>query len=206
MATSIDTLGKPEIPQAVRVLASAFSDNPAYLWAFKPDSERERKFHWFMERVLALNLVNGLALKTDGTHAVALWFEPGKSIGWLELLQAGLYELPFKLGLDTYLRIQQILNQNKKWMTNIMGQTKHYYLFHLAVEPDYQGKGLGGSLITAVTARADKEQVPCFLETDRPRNIPLYEKHGFVIRGTAELATNVPLWYMRRDPISLSAV
>lgn len=206
MTIKTEILSKPDIPQAVRVLASAFSDNPAYLWAFKPRPERDHNFHWFMERVLAVNLLNGLALKTDGTHAVALWFEPGKSIGWLELLQAGLYELPFKLGLETYLRIQQILNQNRKWMTNIMGQTKHYYLFHLAVEPSYQGTGLGGSLIRAITERADTEQVPCFLETDRRRNIPLYEKHGFVIRGTANLAPNVPLWYMRRDPISLSVI
>lgn len=198
--SKIDLIRQPDIPQAVDVLASAFSDNPAYIWAFKPEAERSAKFHWFMERVLSLNMLNGLPLKTDEARAVALWFEPGKSIGLFGLLQAGLYELPFRLGFSTYLRVQQILNQNKKFMTQIMGDADHYYLFHLAVDVPHQGKGLGSALIEEVTQRADQQNKACFLETDRPRNIPLYEKHGFVIRGTAELAPGVPLWYMRREP------
>lgn len=202
MPDKICVLEEKNSAQAIEVLAAAFSDNPAYKWAFQEEPERFAKFRWFMQRVLALSMLNGLCLTTEDKEAVALWFEPGKTIGWINLMRAGLYELPFKLGIPTYLRIQKILNQNKNFMAKIMQQTDHYYLFHLGVNPQRQGNGLGSLLIKSVTAKADREQKPCFLETDRERNIGLYEKNGFEIKGCAELALGVPLWYMRRDPIA----
>lgn len=200
MGGVIGKISEADATEAIRVLAGAFADNPAYVWAFPNEAKRDEKFHWFMQKVLALSRINGLCLKTENNDAVALWFEPGNKIGWIELIRAGLYELPFNLGLSTYLRIQSILNQNAKFMKQIMGDARHYYLFHLAVAKGKQGQGLGSSLIKAVTREADLQQLPCFLETDKSRNIPLYEKHGFTIKASADLAPDVPLWYMRREP------
>ncbi|HMY11212.1 MAG TPA: GNAT family N-acetyltransferase, partial [Turneriella sp.] len=70
--------------------------------------------------------------------------------------------------------------------------------FTSAFRPQRRGQGFGSALIRYITDKADRERKVCYLETDRPGNIPFYEKHGFVLVDSKELSPGVPLWYMRR--------
>ncbi|HMV37215.1 MAG TPA: hypothetical protein PKD60_15040 [Turneriella sp.] len=94
-----------------------------------------------MQRVLALGMINGLCLQTGDGDGVAIWYEPGRTAGFIDLMRAGLYKLPFRLGLGIYLKIQKILNQNGYYMKKIMASTPHYYPFHIGVSPAAQGAG-----------------------------------------------------------------
>jgi GNAT superfamily N-acetyltransferase len=75
----------------------------------------------------------------------------------------------------------------------------HYYLFVLGVEPSLQGKGVGSALLGPVLARCDAEGMPAYLETANPRNLPLYERHGFRVRAEFAVPHGGPLtWLMWR--------
>ena len=50
-----------------------------------------------------------------------------------------------------------------------------------AVRPEAQGLGIGSALLRRMTAIADAAAQVAFLETTNPRNVPLYERHGFVV-------------------------
>lgn len=58
-------------------------------------------------------------------------------------------------------------------------------LHTIGVEPEFQGRGLGTALLTALLARADELFAPVFLEvrTDNASALSLYERHGFTRTG-----------------------
>lgn len=56
-----------------------------------------------------------------------------------------------------------------------------WYLSIVGIAPAFQGRGLGPGLITRVLARTDGLGADTYLETFTPRNIPFYERLGYVI-------------------------
>jgi ribosomal protein S18 acetylase RimI-like enzyme len=79
--------------------------------------------------------------------------------------------------------------------------TPHDYLWFLGVRPDVQGHGVGSRLLRAETARFDDQGRASFLETATPRNVPLYQRHGYNVIAEYRPAPDAPLiWGMWRDP------
>jgi GNAT superfamily N-acetyltransferase len=56
----------------------------------------------------------------------------------------------------------------------------HFYLSFMAVDPLFQGMGLGSAILDATLRRIDETGMPAYLENSSPRNTPLYERGGFV--------------------------
>lgn len=59
----------------------------------------------------------------------------------------------------------------------------HWYLALVGVDPKYQGQGLGGKLVRSLSAQADADNVPCYLETTGLRNVAIYKKCGYEVAG-----------------------
>ena len=56
---------------------------------------------------------------------------------------------------------------------------RYWHLLVIGVLPAFQGQGIGSALMSPVLAQADRDDLPCFVETVQPRNQPLYARHGF---------------------------
>ena len=83
----------------------------------------------------------------------------------------------------------------------IMGSKPHWYLWVLGVAPNSQGQGIGSRLIQPVLDRADKEQIPCYLETETERNVKFYRKRGFEVVSEGEVpGGDLKLWSLLREP------
>ena len=78
----------------------------------------------------------------------------------------------------------------------------HWYLEVLGVRPEAQRSGLGSRLIRPVLERADRERLPCYLETSDPANVPYYERFDFeVVDDALQLVPDGPTHVsMRREP------
>jgi len=74
----------------------------------------------------------------------------------------------------------------------------HWYLAVLGVRREARGPGLGSALLTPGLARADVEGLPCYLESSNPRNVSLYERHGFEVTAEHWLPDGPVLTYMWR--------
>ncbi len=55
----------------------------------------------------------------------------------------------------------------------------HWYLWMLGADPSRQGQGLGAALLKHTLRRCDAEGAIAYLESSNPRNVSLYERHGF---------------------------
>jgi len=79
-------------------------------------------------------------------------------------------------------------------------EERHWYLPMIGVEPNAQGRGLGAALLRHAIARFDEERVAAYLESSNPRNISLYERHGFEAMGTIQIGAGPLITPMLRRP------
>lgn len=76
----------------------------------------------------------------------------------------------------------------------------HWFLPLIGVEPAHRGKGFGSALLAHAVARCDREHLPAYLESSNPRNISLYQRHGFEILDTFQVGSTPPVSPMLRKP------
>jgi predicted GNAT family N-acyltransferase len=62
-----------------------------------------------------------------------------------------------------------------------------------------QGKGYGSLIMRDQLARADAAQIPCYLESSKDTNVPIYKSFGFEVTGEIKLANGPTLWPMWRN-------
>ena len=76
----------------------------------------------------------------------------------------------------------------------------HWYLEVLSVRPEHQRQGLGSRLVTPILHLADRDHVPCYLETACPANVDYYQRFGFEVMNPAleVIPGGPPLITMRR--------
>jgi predicted GNAT family N-acyltransferase len=77
----------------------------------------------------------------------------------------------------------------------------HWYLGMLATRSNAQGSGAGGNMLTRTLALVDQDELPAHLESTNPRNVPFYERHGFVVTGEEDLPDGPRLTCMRRPRV-----
>jgi ribosomal protein S18 acetylase RimI-like enzyme len=78
---------------------------------------------------------------------------------------------------------------------------QHFYLFFMAVDPRFQGKGLGSAILEATLRHIDQAGMPAYLENSNPRNARLYERAGFVARNNISpkgAPPLIPMWRTAR--------
>jgi predicted N-acetyltransferase YhbS len=74
----------------------------------------------------------------------------------------------------------------------------HFYVWMLAVSPSHQRKGLGRQLMARALEQADAAEVPAYLYTGNPANLPYYRSFGYDVTGEAKIPGDTPIWFMER--------
>ncbi|MBI3768866.1 MAG: GNAT family N-acetyltransferase [Deltaproteobacteria bacterium] len=175
------------------VLARAFHDDPAVQWAMPDESSRERAFGLYLRK---LWLEQDECYTTDGVAGVCVWELPGQ---WKVPVLQQLRLLPamistFGRGLPRVMRALTALESNHP-------VEDHYYLPFVGIAPEWQRRGIGAALMRPILDRCDREGVGAYLEATTPRNLALYERHGFAITEKFTLGKDSPpLWRMWRKP------
>ncbi len=185
------------------VLARAFVDDPMFVSLAPRDDRMQDRLRTMFTGVLKY-ISNDLSdtLTTADRDGVAVWNPPGyKGPRGSD----GLRMLPHMAGLMGWRRIHLMmsaLNRLDKRHEHHMPEP-HWYLLALAVAPGRQGQGIGSALMRPLLERCDQDRLPAYLETATPRNLPLYERHGFVTVEELHIGrqgVGVPVWLMRREP------
>ena len=79
-------------------------------------------------------------------------------------------------------------------------QIPHRYLALLGVTTSKQGRGYGSSLIKPALLKCDRTQEIIYLETCNPKSVAFYERHGFELQKTIQVADCPTIFPMMRYP------
>lgn len=74
----------------------------------------------------------------------------------------------------------------------------HAFVSMLGVHPGSQRSGAGRALLGRVLAEADQREVPVYLDTANPANLPYYRSFGFELVGEGDLPRGATIWYLLR--------
>lgn len=195
-------VAREDIDAAAAVLGRAFADAPGYLATLgflSPDARRDavrRVKKGFVQAAVRHQVAEGV-WRDGRLVGVALVCAPGQypyAPGALPWMAAGPLSVGPR-GVANFVRIGA-------WLDARHPRAPHWYLFVLGVDPDHQGRGLGGALLRRVSARADATGLPCYLETDRPENVKLYRAAGYevVVEDVLPALGGLRMWTMQRPP------
>lgn len=176
----------------IDVMVLAFSADPAARWTWRDPHQYLAHFQHFARAFGGAAFGHGSAYTVDGYAGAALWLPPEvepDEDALIALLQSTASELS-----------QQHAFQVFEEMGRYHPSEPHWYLPLMGVDPLHQSKGLGSALMKHALVACDRDQTLAYLESTNPKNIPLYERHGFELLGTIQVGTSPPLFPMLREP------
>lgn len=188
------------VAEARTLLARAFVDDPLMVWFFPDDESRLHAcaalFGLFAEHYMASGRVD--VRRRDHLAGVAMWRLPdAEAADAPESLPTRSGLLTALLGAERAARLGRAFAP----VQEMRPPAPHAYLHLLAVDPELQGRGIGGRVLEpGLTAAWEAGLVAC-LETANPDTIPFYESHGFVVRHELRLDADGPrMWEMTAAP------
>ena len=190
--TMIRTATAADAERCVAVLTLAFDSDPPCRWTW-PDPQQYLEAFPRFARAFGGNAIDlGTAHYYEGFSGVALWLPPGA--------------VPDEASLVRVIQ-DTVAAARKDAMFAIFEQMEafhpreaHWHLPLIGVDPAHQGKGIGAALLRHVLNACDDQKVLAYLEATSPRNVPLYERHGFEALGSIQVADAPPVVPMVRTP------
>ncbi len=188
----IKTATASDEASVIAVMLLAFGTDPAARWTW-PDPQRYLEhFPKFVETLGGKAIAHGGAYCIDGYAGAALWLPPGvgpEEEKLTELFHRTAHEPSKKDALAVF-----------EQMGSYHPQEPHWFLPFIGVDPSRQGEGYGAALLRHGLIPCDRDGTLAYLESSNPKNIPLYERHGFELLGTIQVGASPPIFPMLRKP------
>ena len=184
---------------AAGLLARAFHTDPMMIYLVPDEPSRERRTQPFFVGTIRYGRHYGITEVTATRDAVAMWLKPGlTTITIGRMLRTGTVLAPRKLGFSGIGRLNALASYGDKLHKQAISGD-HWYLMTIGVEPDRQRAGAGSRLLSAGLQRADADNLPCYLETANPENLPFYRRHGFEVVADGQMPKGgLHVWAMVR--------
>ncbi|HXG65336.1 MAG TPA: GNAT family N-acetyltransferase [Blastocatellia bacterium] len=178
----------------IAVIVLAFSTDPAARWTYPDPHDYLRYFPAIVRAFGGKAFEHGSAYYVDGFSGAALWLPPDVRPQEDEMIAL------FQRTVSG--RTQEELFSVFEQMGSYHPAEPHWYLPLIGVDPARQGNGYGSALMKHALVACDREQKLAYLESSNPRNIPLYQRHGFEVLGTIQVGSSPPIFPMLRRPRS----
>jgi ribosomal protein S18 acetylase RimI-like enzyme len=178
------------------VLGRAFHDDPLISFMLPDEASRAEKGPRLFGLLFKLGFPHGGCDVSGGYEAAALWRPPGAwhIPAWQYVANGA--EFLGLFGLAGARRVTASMDLIEARHP----KAPHWYLQAIGTEPGKQGMGYGGLLMRHRLAVADAAQAPCYLESSKDTNIPIYQSFGFQVTGEIVLPEGPTLWPMWREP------
>jgi len=193
--TTVRRTTTPEIPLVSRMLARAFWDDPVMLHFLPREDGREAKLTRIFRLLHKLAIPYGTCFATSGHECATLWRPPNRwHVHWWQYITNG----PEMLGIFGRGALNAMSTMGR--IEKMHPKKPHWYLQVIGTDPPKQGRGFAGIAMRQQLAVADASRIPCYLESSKPTNIPVYRAFGFEVTGEIQIPNGPTLWPMWRDP------
>lgn len=187
-----------ELPAVASLVGRAFATDAMITWTIPSPDDGQVAAEAFFRTFHAGSFDEGWiwVVGDDALDGMAMWVPPDPDGRYGRVMQA----------IDD--DVAEIMGERKArydafwaWIDEHRPRGPHWYLEHIAVEPERRGTGLGRALIEHGLVRADADGVPAWLVTSKAENVPLYERFGFGIDAEEDAPEGGPLLrFMVRAP------
>jgi GNAT superfamily N-acetyltransferase len=178
--------------RVIDVITLAFSTDPMARWAY-PDAAA---YLAAMPEMVKAFGGHGFEFATvhivDDGAAAAVWLPPGVDADSERLAAITEQHSPPEQLPD----MMRVFEQ----MGSYHPSEPCWYLPLIGVDPMHQGQGHGSALLRHALERCDRDGVIAYLESSNPRNVPLYERHGFASLGSIQAGSSPAIVPMLRRP------
>lgn len=192
MTLEVRTASNADRQAVIGVITLAFSSDPMARWAY-PDPAT---YLAVMPELIAAFGGNGFAHGTvhliDGSMGAAMWLPPGVNPDADRLAALTEQHAPKERMPD----MMQVFEQ----MDRYHPPDPCWYLPLIGIDPLHQGRGCGSALLRHALARCDRDRALAYLESSNPKNVPLYERHGFETIGSIQAGSSPTVVPMLRQP------
>jgi len=188
----IREMQRSDIPQVAEVLGRAYATNPIMLATYRGKQM--------------------LATRIQITFGAMFRYQPGECfvseldgqiVGGMRITKWPDCQGMSVKAMPSVLRAAGGLGPIMRAMKHIVAWKKHdpkqphWHLGPIGVAPEIQGKGIGSQMMDVYCGIVDENRLEAYHETDRPENVPFYERFGFKVVGE-EMVIGAKIWYMLR--------
>ena len=189
---AIRSATQDEMPRAVASIVAAFITDPFARFAWPSPHDYLQAMPLATREYAGGSIEHGTVYVSVDFCGAALWLPPGVHANG-EALERLARDPAKPEQLDDLLATFEKMDE---WQL----EEPHWYLPMIGVDPNAQGNGLGGALMRHAVARCDQEGALAYLESTNPRNISLYERHGFEALGKIQVGAGPLVTPMLRQP------
>ena len=180
------------------VLSGALCNEPHFRYVMPDDHTRLHFLREYFGSAIRASQWNGEIYTTTRIDGGALWIGPGSGLTIASMMTMSPAEAQ-KRCINLVTHLDEVHQQLVRGL--------HWYLLALGVKPSGQNENIEGLLLEPLLARADSDDLPCYLETFNDKHLPFYERHGFRIAGSGKIPGGGPdFWAMIRRPSDRSKV
>jgi N-acetylglutamate synthase-like GNAT family acetyltransferase len=174
-----------QIDQASEMLARAFQEEPLFIYFYPDPLYRKEKSIFMLKNLIISGLVSGeVYITSDKCEGVAVWNPFGEFkkksrtqsrelIKMLRGVRKEIYSDPELVERNS--RLSEVNTELHYKYAN----SPHWFLSTIGVDPIFQGKGFASRLIRMKLEEAKNQNLPCYLNTENIKNVPLYEHFDF---------------------------
>jgi ribosomal protein S18 acetylase RimI-like enzyme len=172
----IRTATSADVERCLAVLTLAFDGDPLCRWAWPDAQQYLEAFPRFARAFGGGGIDQGTAYYLEDFSGVALWLSPGATPD-----EESLIKVIEETVADEWKGAMFSLFEQ---MDALHPREAHWHLPLIGVDPAHQGKGIGSALLSHSLDVCDRQKVSAYLEAKSPRNVALYQRHGFEAVGT----------------------
>ncbi|RGP41705.1 Puromycin N-acetyltransferase [Altererythrobacter insulae] len=190
----VQTASPEEQKSVADIITLGFAADPIARWVWPDAGTYLRTMPRFTMAFGGGGFTRSSVYRTDCGYAAAMWLPPGvhSDDEGIETIFAE------TIAPERMEEIGSFFEQ----MDTFHPQEECWYLPLIAADPSQTGRGLGAALMKYALQKCDEQCLPAYLESSNPRNISLYERHGFEVMGKIETPSSPLMTPMYRPPRS----
>ncbi|HEY7579577.1 MAG TPA: GNAT family N-acetyltransferase [Acetobacteraceae bacterium] len=186
------TVERSDEDAVVSLMMLAFSADPATRWMYPDPRQYLSCYPTFVRLYAGAAFDSGTVHVVEANRGAAMWLPPGTE--------------PDEEGLGGLLResiaparLAEVFELAEK-MASYHPAEPHWFLPLIGIDPVCQGMGYGSALLTHTLNQCDRDRQLAYLDSTNPKNLPLYERHGFERLGVIQAGSCPPVFPMLRKP------
>lgn len=176
---SISVIDESQRNLTFAIMSASFIADPIMRWLFPSAQTFLAVFHDFANAFGGRAIEHGAGFIVNDFCGAALWLPPGVESDD-EIMGQIIEDNASPAALED---IEGFMEQMASFHPH---DDDCWYLSMIGVDAVHQGSGYGAVLMKHVLLEIDKRGCKAYLESSNPRNISLYQRHGFEAIGSIQ--------------------